>query len=421
MSGLSYQQGPPLGLPMRFFVSAPLFLMLAGAVALISGPAEWPSRWSPAVLGIVHLLTLGYLGMVMAGALLQMVPVVLGASIPAVRSVALLAFSGLFAGAPLLALGLGLGKPVLLLMAMVVLVSGLLPFVVALAVSLARSSVAASVIWPFRQAWLALLLTLALGVSLAGGLSGLIPVSGFQTLTALHLAWGLGGWILILVVGVAYQVVPMLQLTPAYPMLASRILGWLILAGLAGYSVSIIWPEGFGIGLIVSRLALSAGAGAFAILTLVLQGRRRRKLADATLSFWRLGMVSLLGCIAAGWLLEGERGELVCGILFLLGFSASVVNGMLYKIVPFLAWFHLQSQTRASAGHIPNMKEFIPDAVAGRHFRMHALALACLAPSPYLPWPVASIGWLLIVLSGDRLWRNLVSARALFLARGGRL
>jgi hypothetical protein len=359
--------------------------------------------------------------MVMMGALLQMLPVVLGSRVPAVRIVAVLAFTGLLMGAPLLSLGLALGKPMLLTVAMVVLATGLAPFIVAMSISLLNSTVSPGVIWPFRQAWVGLLLTLFLGLALAGGLGGMFAIPDFASLTALHVAWGLGGWVLILIVGVGYQVVPMFQLTPAYPEQASRNLTWWVLAGLASYVLATFWPGESNIGLNVSYFILAVGAVGFAILTLGLQHRRRRKRADTTLLFWRLGMVSLIGSVLAGLLLDDERGHMVFGILFLLGFAASVVNGMLYKIVPFLAWFHLQTQTSAKAGTIPNMKDFIADALAEQHLRLHALAVLCLAPAPYLPWPVASIGWLLLVLSGDRLWRSLMSARSLFLAQGGRL
>lgn len=418
MSGLSYQQGPPLALPLRFFLAAPLFLMLAGVAALAAGPAALASRWNPAVAAITHLLTLGYLAMVMVGALLQMLPVVLGARVPAVRAVAGVALAGLVAGTPLLAAGLAWTDPVLLDAAMALLAAGLLPFLVAMAVSLLRSGVASSVACPMRQAWLGLALTLALGLHLAAGLAGRAGVGDFAGLVQLHLAWGLGGWVLILVVGVAYQVVPMLQLTPAYPALATRWLTWLILLGLVAYGggqwLHGVWPD-------VGLTGVALGASSFALLTLWLHKRRRRKLGDTTLSFWRLGMASLLGCVLLAPWLHDDRLQLVFGLLFLLGFAASVVNGMLYKIVPFLAWFHLQAQTQARAGAIPNMKEFVPDALAGRHLRLHLAALACLLPAPFLPWPAAAAGWLLLILSGDRLWRNLLAARRAFLAHGGRL
>lgn len=422
MAGLSYQQGPPLALPLRFFLAAPLFLMLAGIGALAIGPEALVSRWSPAVLAIVHLLTLGYLGMVMLGALTQMLPVVLGARIPAVRSVAGLTLTGLAVGVPLLAAGLAFGKPVPLVAAMVVLALVLATFLMAMAIALLRAdAVASDTVWPMRLAWLALLLTTTLGLVLAGGFAGLFSDLDLTTVTVLHVTWGLAGWILILVIGVAYQVVPMLQLTPPYPSQVSRWLAWLVLIGLIGYSAALFWFDGAGIVSVVSRFALAAGAGIFAIATLTLQYRRRRKLGDSTLTFWRLAMVSLLGCAAAGPLVDGEPAQMAVGGLFLLGFAASAVNGMLYKIVPFLAWFHLQAQTQARAGTIPSMKAFVPDERARSHLRLHTTAVCLLVPAPFLPWPLASIGWLLLALSGDRLWRNLLAARRLYLAYGGRL
>jgi hypothetical protein len=41
-------------------------------------------------------------------------------------------------------------------------------------------------------------------------------------LTNIHLAWGLGGWALMLLAGVSYHVVPMFQLTRPYPLWFTR-------------------------------------------------------------------------------------------------------------------------------------------------------------------------------------------------------
>jgi len=49
-----------------------------------------------------------------------------------------------------------------------------------------------------------------------------------------------------------------------------------------------------------TRLAdagLAAGILLFALATLRLQSRRRRKLPDVTLNYWRLGMASLIACV----------------------------------------------------------------------------------------------------------------------------
>ena len=419
-AGLSFQQAPPLGVPLRLMLMAPLFLLLTALVGMVSADT-WPaSRWTPAALALTHLLTLGVLGMAMSGALLQMLPVMLGAPLPATRHIATAMLIGLGVGTPALSLGLGMGEPALLVIAMVFLVSGLLPLLAGLAVSLTRAVSLPRVAWPMRQAWLALLVTLAAGLWLAAGLSGLAPVADFARLTVQHAAWGLAGWVLILVVGVAYQVVPMLQLTPPYPDRLSTWLTWSILAGLLLFT-AILWLAPAWTGL--AALPASAAAATFAVFTVILQRRRRRKVADASLDFWRFGMFNLLGCAVLmpchGVLADSLQVSL--GLAFLLGFAVSVINGMLYKIVPFLAWFHLQAQTGARAGTIPNMKDFVPDQAARRQYRFHLAAVLLLLPAPLRPARSAVPGLLCLAVSAQMLWLNLLRARRLFLHHGGRL
>src|SRR5690606_9638108 len=106
----------------------------------------------------------------------------------------------------------------------------------------------------------------------------------------------------------------------------------------------------------------------FAVWTLYVQARRRRRLPDVTLWFWRLAMA----CLLAGALLwaarqfaggdwGGARYPLLLGVLLIPGFAVSIVSGMLYKILPFLVWLHLQTQadSRAARRRIPNTKEII--------------------------------------------------------------
>ena len=441
-SGLSYDQGPPFGAPLRFFLVAPLFLLLAAAIGLFM--PEWQStRWSPASLALTHLITLGYLAMVMLGSLLQMLPVVLGTPVPAVQLVGWLGLVGLSLGTPCLALGFLLGEPLWLYAGVLLLGSGFVPFSIAIVVSLIKT-LAPHVAWPIRQAVLALLITLALGIALAGAFSGLWPITAIAELTALHAAWGLAGWVLILIIGIAYQVVPMLQITPLYPVWVTRWLTGLMLLGLLLYS-NLAWAEAKPNGSLLGALLLCAGSIVFAIVTLRLQSRRRRKLADITLDFWRLGMRCLilaallfplrlpsLSWLPADW---SAAAEISLGIAFLLGFAASVVSGMLYKIVPFLAWFHLKTQTGAKVGSIPNMKQMIPDNLARSHFRLHRVSLILLLPAPFLSVPALSVtglpvqpgqlvmiaGLLALAASAIRQWRNLAQARRLFLQHGGRL
>jgi len=80
--GLSLEQAPPLSIPTFFFLLAPLFLGLAGVLLALQGSEILTSGWNLQTLGLTHLLTLGFLGMIMMGALFQMTPVVAGAPVP---------------------------------------------------------------------------------------------------------------------------------------------------------------------------------------------------------------------------------------------------------------------------------------------------------------------------------------------------
>src|SRR3989338_5515889 len=65
---LSIQQAPPLSVPARFFLTAPVFGMVAALILLFTGKDLLSSRWTPGMLAVTHCLTLGFFTSVMIGA-----------------------------------------------------------------------------------------------------------------------------------------------------------------------------------------------------------------------------------------------------------------------------------------------------------------------------------------------------------------
>ncbi len=62
---LSFEQAPPISVPYRFFLTAPLFGAVAGLVLAWFGPAALESRWSPGALAMTHLIVVDFMLQVM--------------------------------------------------------------------------------------------------------------------------------------------------------------------------------------------------------------------------------------------------------------------------------------------------------------------------------------------------------------------
>ncbi len=411
-AGLSFEQAPPLSVPFRFFLTAPAFGLVCAGLLVWRGPEIFDSRWTPAALGATHLLTLGFLASVMTGAMMQILPVLVGAPLPAPRAVARLTHLALVVGTLTLSGGFVLLEPTLLRSAVVFLGAGFAIFVAAVVVSLVRVrawNMTVGVMWLVA---IALAATVAFGALLAASLGfGLALPTG--ALHDLHPGWGLLGWVGVLVIGVAYQVVPMFQMTPGYPDRLTSWLTWAIFAALVLWTAAQAALADAGQALAQGLgVALAAAYATFALITLGLQRQRRRRLADVTLDFWRVGMLSLVAA-AVAWAARliaieafPDAFDVFLGTLAIVGVALSVINGMLYKIAPFLVWFHLQTQ-RAGRTAVPHMKKILGDAPQRLQFRAHIVALALLLAAPW--WtPLAYPGGLALAVSMGLLLRNLL-------------
>jgi hypothetical protein len=410
-AGLALERAPPIAVPLRFFLTAPLFLLAAGAVLMWSGPEALTWRGSPAALAATHFVTLGFMTMVMAGAMLQMLPVLAGTPVPRVAAVAALVHVALALGAAALGVGFLLGQPLLLKTAAWLLGAGIAVLAAAAAAALARAAVRNATTRGTSLGIAGLVVTVVLGLVLIATYAWGVPLPNLAA-RALHPAWGLLGWAGLLVAAVAFQVVPMFQMTPRYP---EAMTSWFTAAAFAvliAWSLAAWYASGSTVELVLG-LALAAAFALFAVTTIVLQRRRRRRVRDATTAFWQLGMgCALAACVAWAARLAAPNElpslEIAIGVLALAGFAVSVIDGMLYKIVPFLAWFHLQATVGAKRA--PHMKRILGDAPQHVHLALHAGAVALLVIAVVWPEPLARVAGLALALSAAMLLRNLIVA-----------
>ena len=416
---LSFDQGPPLAIPLLYFLSAPLFAVAAGVLLLLQGPDAFASRWTSATLAATHLLTLGFLAMTMIGALLQILPVLAGVQIPQPTLTARCVHALLTGGTALLTAAFWWSQPNLFKLALLCLGTAFIWLLAACAMGLwrARSVVSTATVSTIRMSICALLMTVMLGASLASAFAWPLGLP-LILLTDLHVAWGLLGWVGLLVIGVAFQVMPMFLVTPLYPQLVTRWLALLLFVLLVLWSAAAVafeqdqqWIRH------ALALLILAGFIVFAVTTLYLLWRRKRPKADATTLFWRTAMASILGC-AVIWLMPYGSGDpvmpITLGAMFIVGFGYSVVNGMLYKIVPFLVWYHLQSTNAAERKLVPGVRNILPDTIAIRQFWSHLAALVLLIGATLWPAALTGSAAIALCLSSGWLWWNLYSASRVY-------
>lgn len=413
MTGLSFDNIPPLRVPFRFFMTAPLFGIAAGLLLMLS-PDIWLSRWHPALLGFTHLLTLGFMAMVMLGALFQLMPVVSSQSIPAAPRIAPWVHLLLCAGTLSLVSGfMDAMNPTTLIAAVILLALGFATFLGPLLLALIRVGRGGDTVFNIRLAAAALLIALGLGIYKALSYASPATLTAPAEFAEYHIGWGFGGWVVLLVMGVSFQVIPMFHVAPNFN---KRLTLWLSAALFISLLAVSLAPVGSTL-LVLAIAAVLILIISYALYTLHLIQRRKRKRSDTTIHFWQLGLGSLIATcllIALQFIADYDASltaqlQILAGLLFGFGFAISIIEGMLQKIVPFLIYMHLQRQCMTNPeafAQLPNMKTLIPSATSKRQFQLHCLALFLLTGSLFVAIPgwltgvivIADFGWLLVAL-----------------------
>lgn len=385
MDGLSLDQAPPLSIPMSFFLAAPVGLVLAGLVLLFGGQGLLVHPPAPETILFVHAATLGFLTLVMTGALYQMTPVVASSPVPWIR-LAHFAFALFILG----------------LLGLVAFAFGWLPagpgfytielaahvFAIPVLVALMKSKTGTVTVVGMRWALAAFLVVVSLGAHLAIiWIGGPYPTDR-PLLLEVHIFFAICGWVGGLIAAVSWQVLPMFYLTREF----TRAEGWSVLAPLL---------FGLGASLVVLALVIAGqleGAGlwvaaavawpaALAVwwrhpkLALAALAARRRKRPDPSVAFWRAGLrvgialpFAALAALFTHALAPDVRLGFAFGWLAIFGWAGLIMHGMLTRIEPFLIWFHRFSPYVGRIP-VPAMKRLLPERLMRLGYRVHLATL----------------------------------------------
>ncbi|MBF0612501.1 MAG: hypothetical protein HQL55_15360 [Magnetococcales bacterium] len=405
-SGLHIDQAPPMRIPFQFFATAPAFMIIAGlCMAWWHGDMLLTPLVSESVT-LVHLTVLGWLSMVMLGAMYQMIPVLAGIRVPLLKWATWVYAMFVIGVVSILAqIGFSLHRWFLLTASIGLLVA-IVMFFIPIAIALVRTPAKHPTVVAMRMAILSLAAAMSMGQIFLGEYAhGFLDLDR-SAMVGIHLTWGLLGWVATLIIGVSFQVLPMFYMMPVFPTLAA---GW-ILTGIGVTLLALLAALYWG----TLGLALVAGIpGLLAVVyygveILKLVGQRKRKIVDATFRFWQFGLIcgaASLAVLALWPLMDGEWSRYLFGALFMYGFAGSIVLGMLYKIIPFLVWFHRFSRLVGLAD-VPMMDDLVPEWSLKWHPILHMAMVACLvgAAVSYQHLLFIPAGLLLVVSGGLVAW-----------------
>lgn len=387
------------------FVLAQMLLVLGAAYPAVSVS-------DPTTLATVHLVTIGWLTLLMLGVLHQFIPVIGAHKLHSQRANSvtfwlvsvglLLLILGFLAlpGGPLSGAG---ATDILLPVGGSLVVVGVLVAIWNLLVTLLMSRPLRLPALYVSASLMFLALTVLLGLSFAAALTlpGLLPPAVVGALLTrglpLHLLGGIGGWFGLTAMGVADRLLAMFSLAPEE---RGRTRHWALRLTVGG--IALAWLAGlllmFNGSILLEALgwtgwaALLAGVALYLVDMRELYRRRRRKDLEANAAFgrvalWALGITAVLTA-ASGAL--GDFASIAPALVYalLFGWLSGLALSQLYKIVPFLTWLERYGKSLGKV-KVPRVQDLVVERRARPIFWMYFTGallgtLAMLAGSAWL-------------------------------------
>lgn len=414
--GLATRHSPSFGL-IKAHLGLGLLGMLAFAGALVWRAAAVEGHYfQPTLLGLVHLAALGWFLPVTLGAMHQLLPVVFEVPVRSERlawaafALYLVGAAGLIVHLWLLRTGPGLvGSAGLLYAALLAYVGNLVATLArAQQLTLVGAFVVAALAWLVVASTIGLALAINLGWSFISG-------DHLEVLRA-HAHAAALGFFGLLIMGVTFRLLEMFMLAFVDKTGAGKVALVLVNAALVLIVGASLWGGMAWLGPLGASLAVG-GVSAFLVQVARLHRARLRKKTDVAwwhslASYSYLGIAALLGGALAAAPLEGALGaqlRLGYGAMALLGFIGSVITGQLYKIWPFLVWFHRFS-AYVGLKKVPTASELLPEGRqrvqwASMHLGLVALLAGVLVASA----PLRLVGAALFALSAVLFAANMIT------------
>jgi len=364
MFAISRDFAPPLELIAPYFKIGVLFYLVA-MVSLLTFSASF-SYQEMAVAGWIHLFLLGFVMVIIFGAMAQLIPVVLEVG-HAVVDLYYVILPLLGIGTLTMVVGFWV-EPALLSYGGLLVLSSMIIFAIEAFATLKKTEINTLTVKTVAISNTYLLIGIITGFVIALGLNGSISVD-VETILKAHVYAVLGGFVLLTIMGLSMTLLPMFSLAHGFdetPVkrgfnLVAMGVGLVFVGAVIG--INPILYLGY---LVTFAGVLSYLYQIYLIYTLVVRKEMDIWAKSMLFGFGSLLLSLFLGIIS--FLQTSSENLLHTSIwFFMLGFIGFLINGHLYKIVPFLVWFERFSPL-VGIEKVPMLHEMYPKEQAEMMF-----------------------------------------------------
>ena len=371
MSGITRDFAPPFALIAPYFLVGTIFY-----VASIIGLFFLDSSASFAdmsTIAWVHLYLLGFVMMIIFGAMAQLVPVVIEVGHAAVDFFYII-WPMLTVGTILMVVGFTYATSLLPFGGMIVLVSMII-FAGDLFWTLKKGEHKSIVVSVMGTSNVFLLLGIVSGFVMALSFGGFIDINPHHWLKA-HVFAVFGGYVILTIMGLSMVLLPMFGLSHGFndkPMLwAYRLMIAAVTTVMVGSLFGIAFLEWFGI------VAILVALGSYFYQVYLIAKTRARKENDVWVKSLVFAFFTLLLSMVftVVFIFGGSEAWLMSAGWFLMaGFAGFLITSHLYKIIPFLVWFERYAPL-VGKEKVPMLHEMVPKRQADAQMTFSAIGVA---------------------------------------------
>ncbi len=368
---LTSKMSPSFRMVSKYFISSIAAFVILNIFLVLNYDAIQGHYFQPKILALVHIATLGWITMVIFGAMFQLVPVVLEVKLFS-ETLGEIQFWIYLAGVIGLVTAFwnfDIGLPMTI--SAILLVLAMLIFIFNISMSMLKVKK-----WNITGAYLIaalfyLLSTAAAGILMAINLGYPFIQGDHLQYLKLHVDVAFIGWVLITIMGVSYKLIPMFSLSHGYSQKSSVWAFVFINVGLLGLSTVMHYKNIPGVYFFFVIL-IAAGVLVFLFqILLILKHRLRKKLDIGMKHSVAAFIILLLNTILGVFLVLNNFSNLslelkltlVYGFSALIGFFSILTVGQLYKILPFLVWYHKFS-SKVGIEPVPLLREMFSEKSA---------------------------------------------------------